>query len=143
MPLLACYSTLAGNSKDPELHLLFPWADTDMFKWMTQKEVPQTRGQDLNDAKSRKDYLYGTIISRLSALAFIHRPFYGKITCHHDIKPDNILLFGNVWKISDFGSSRLKSLTDGSQTERSHLGSAPCQPPEYGKVKTNGRAFDI
>lgn len=30
-----------------------------------------------------------------------------------------------------------------SHTERSHLGSAPYQPPEYGKVKTHGRAFDI
>lgn len=116
-----------------------------MDKWMNQEGGPNFLGvsHDLRDEKCRKTYLYSTMISLVSALAYIHRQIDGAITCHHDLKPENVLLFGDVWKISDFGSSRLKPFTEGSQTERNHLGTAEYQPPEYGRVSKHGRAFDI
>lgn len=145
VPLVACFLTRADCSLDRSLHLVFPWADMDMFKWMYLKDTSHCPrfSLDLKDEKRRKAYLYSTIISLVSALAYIHRPIDGDITCHHDLKPHNILLFGDVWKISDFGSSRLKSLKEGSQTEREYLGTAAYQPPEYGNVDKHGRAFDV
>ncbi len=147
MPLVACYLTPAGQSYqslDPALHLVFPWAETNMFDWMRSRSTPTEHHRGLEDPRRRKKYLYDTIMSLVSAVSYLHREINGTFTSHHDLKPENILLLGERWTISDFGMTRLRSLDKGSQTER-NLGTYPYQPPEYGErdVRKHGRSFDI
>ena len=150
MPLIACYLTPAGQSfqsLDAALHLVFPWAVTNMFDWMRSRNTPTEpteHRQELEDPRRRKEYLYDAIMSLVSALSYLHREIDGTFTSHHDLKPQNILLLDKRWTISDFGMTRLRSLDKGSQTER-NLGSYPYQPPEYfeKEVKKHGRSFDI
>jgi serine/threonine protein kinase len=91
--------------------------------------------------------LYDTVLSLLSALSYIHSDIGGFVASHHDIKPANIILFGDqAWKICDFGKSGLKDLEGGSETEaRYGLGTRNYQPPEYedGISKRFGRALDV
>ena len=45
-------------------------------------------------------------------LAFLHRQMrdYSSLTCRHgDLKPNNILVFSDAWKISDMGLARVKN----------------------------------
>ena len=147
MPLVACYLTPAGQSfqsLDSALHLVFPWAVTNMFDWMRSRSTPTEHRQELEDPRRRKEYLYDTIMSLVSAVSYLHREIDGTFTSHHDLKPQNILLLDKRWTISDFGMTRLRSLDKGSQTER-NLGTYPYQPPEYGEkdVRKHGRSFDI
>ena len=87
----------------------------------------------------------------MSGLAFLHREKDGTITAHHDLKPQNILLFGQELKIADFGRSHLRPLAKGSETEgASGLGTYNYHPPEYWKENgyravevKHGRAFDV
>lgn len=146
--LVACYSTPAGlsyQSQDPALHLIFPWADMDMSDWMRPHDArPPEHLRGPEEPQRRKEYLYETIMSLISAVTYLHGEINGTFTSHHDLKPQNILLFGKQWRICDFGMTRLRSLDEGSQTERI-LGSYAYHPPEYEdkSVKRHGRSFDI
>ena len=146
--LVACYSTPAGQSfqsQDPALHLFFPWADMDMSDWMRPHDArPPDHLRGPEEPQRRKEYLYEVIMSLISAVTYLHSEINGTFTSHHDLKPQNILLFGKQWRICDFGMTRLRSLDEGSQTERI-LGSYVYHPPEYEdkSVKTHGRSFDI
>ena len=145
MPLVACYLTPAGQlfkSLDPALHLVFPWAKMNMFEWMRSSTLTESH-QGLEDPRRRKEYLYDTIMSLVSAVSYLHREINGTFTSHHDLKPENILLLGERWTIGDFGMTQLRSLDKGSQTER-NLGTPEYQPPEYFEdVRKHGRSFDI
>ena len=146
--LVACYSTPAGQSfqsQDPALHLIFPWADMDMSDWMRPHNAqPPHHLRGPEEPQRRKEYLYETIMSLISAVTYLHCEINGTFTSHHDLKPQNILLFGEQWRICDFGMTRLRSLDEGSQTERK-LGTYAYHPPEYAdnSVKKHGRSFDI
>ena len=146
--LVACYSTPAGQpslSQDPALHLIFPWADMDMSDWMRPHDAqPPDHLRGPQEPQRRKEYLYETITSLISAVAYLHSEIDGTFTSHHDLKPQNILLFGKQWKICGFGMTRLRSVDEGSQTER-RLGSYAYHPPEYEdeSVQKHGRSFDI
>lgn len=145
--LLLCYWTdLARESLDNCLNLVFPWAETDMKVWMNSLSAPAPLS-DHDSLGHRKEFLYNTAQSLLSALSYIHREIDGSTASHHDLKPSNILLFDNqIWKICDFGKSGLKTLQDGSETDgQDGLGTRRYQPPEYGTsdVQKYGRAFDV
>lgn len=148
IPLVACYETPAGQSyqsQDPALHLIFPWAAMDMSNWMRPNDArPPEHLRGPEEPRRRKEYLYETILSLISALSYLHREIDGTFTSHHDLKPQNIVLFGEQWKICDFGMTHLRSLEEGSQTERK-LGSYAYHPPEYEdkNVRKHGRSFDI
>lgn len=141
VPLVACYETLAGDTRSHTLHILFPWADQDMAGWISRRQI----NLELPDEPlHRKEYLYDSILSILSALAYLHRVIDHTFASHHDLKPKNILLFGKVWKICDFGKSHIRTLEEGSQTSTKHLGTLRYQPPEYDNPNIkHGRAFDI
>ena len=66
--------------------------------------------------------------------------------CHHDLKPNNILIFGRRWTLADFGLSRLAPTSQGSKTQfKDCLGDyfAPeCLDGEWSQQKI-GRASDI
>lgn len=66
--------------------------------------------------------------------------------CHHDLKPNNILIFGQTWKLADFGLSRLAPTSQGSKTQfKDCIGDyfAPeCLDGEWSQQRI-GRASDI
>lgn len=97
----------------------------------------------------RRGCLYRFIYALVSGLSFLHREKDGLITAHHDLKPKNILVFGQNLMIADFGKSHLRHLDQGSETQNTTLGTYEYQPPEYlqdgisqTKLK-HGRAFDV
>ena len=140
VPLVACYETLARDTRSQTLHILFPWADQNMAEWIRR---PINLGLP-DEPLHRKEYLYDSILSILSALAYLHSVIDHTFASHHDLKPENILLFGKVWKICDFGKSHIRTLEEGSETSTKHLGTLRYQPPEYDNPNIkHGRAFDI
>lgn len=140
VPLVACYETLARDTRSQTLHILFPWADQNMAEWI---RLPIDLGLP-DEPLHRKEYLYDSILSILSALAYLHSVIDHTFASHHDLKPENILLFGKVWKICDFGKSHIRTLEEGSETSTKHLGTLRYQPPEYDNPNIkHGRAFDI
>lgn len=151
VPLLASYTehSIESGYGVRSLNLFFPYAEMDMYQWLylskTPANLPKTWAQP-----QLKDYIYGIILSLCSALAYLHREVDGLISSHHDLKPKNIILFGQSWKIADFGRTHLIDLKTGSDTEgQCGLGTFTYNPPEYwddlgrrANVR-HGRAFDI
>ena len=129
------------------LHFITPLAQMDLAEWMVHPEPPLWL-QGLGRSETR-GFLYRSIYALVSALSFLHREKEGKIAAHHDLKPKNILVFGQDLMIADFGSSHLRPLAEGSETQRIPLGTYEYHPPEYWKDDgsqarlKHGRAFDI
>ena len=151
IPLLASYYLDTTDSSDRPLrtlYLLFPWADMDLETWMNSPQVPipvQTLSR-----RERRAFIFSSTTALVSGLSYLHREVGGLITSHHDLKPSNILVIGQEFKIADLGRSHLRPIDGGSETEGANgLGTYEYQPPEYwrsngsrAKVK-HGRAFDI
>ncbi|KAL8735152.1 MAG: hypothetical protein Q9166_001028 [cf. Caloplaca sp. 2 TL-2023] len=145
IPLLASYFLEAEESETDlkTLHLIFPWADMDLEKWMA---CAPTQNHS-EDEQIRKD-LSHQIYALVSGLSYLHREIEGEFTSHHDIKPSNILVFGREFKLADFGNSHLRPSYLGSETEKDPLGTYDYHPPEYwddSGLKADsghGRAFD-
>ncbi|KAL8750149.1 MAG: hypothetical protein Q9184_006528 [Pyrenodesmia sp. 2 TL-2023] len=151
VPLLASYTLVTTESEHDvtSLHLIVTYAaEGDLADWMNQSEPPGWV-QKLSQPE-RRAHLYRFIYALVSGLSFLHNEKDGLITAHHDLKPQNILVFGTELKIADFGRSHLRPLAQGSQTEgKFGLGTYEYHPPEYWKddgfraeIK-HGRSFDM
>lgn len=110
------------------LHLMFPWAEINMDEWMKVKHAPdwlltQTRNE-------QRKYLYTVLHDLISALAYLHKEIEGKLTSHHDLKPNNVLVYREKLVIADLGCSHLRSAEMGSETEVFGLGTYAYLPPE-------------
>lgn len=118
----------------------------NLNQWLYAREDPE----EWKDRPQwqRKEYIYHSILSISSAVVFVHKEIEGFISSHHDIKPANIFLFGQTWKLADFGRSHLLRSTAASDTE-GILGTYTYQPPEYRNSsgrkaeKRHDRAFDV
>lgn len=150
VPLLASYTLKSTESEAAvtTLHFIFPLAEKDLEEWMNCAQPPAWL-QGLPKPE-RQAYLHRFIYALVSGLSFLHRVKDGTITAHHDLKPQNILVFGQELKIADFGRSHLRPLAKGSETEGSlGLGTYNYHPPEYWKEngdraeEKHGRAFDV
>lgn len=133
VPLLASFIATDGPEKF-SLRLLMPFATGgDLQTWMTSKSVP-LYPPFLREHTSLTDFIYNSVLTLISAIAFVHSDINGKWTGHYDIKPGNVLLFCEdgkwVWKLSDFGHSYLKSVGSEPGTDR-HIGTLDYLPPEY------------
>lgn len=64
------------------------------------------------------------------AVKYLHDLGYS----HHDIKPENIVGCGDVWKLADFGFT-----TDGKTIFRGKIGTYPYMPPEV--IRTYQKSF--
>ncbi|KAL8751038.1 MAG: hypothetical protein Q9184_006202 [Pyrenodesmia sp. 2 TL-2023] len=135
VPLLASY-TLDITESDchvRSLHLIFPYAaEGDLAEWMTRPQPPVWL-QRLSKPE-RGAHLYRFIYALVSGVSFLHRENNGEITAHHNLKPKNILVFGQELKIAGFGRSHLRPVVQGSETQgRFGLGTYDYNPPEYWK----------
>lgn len=127
---------------------MFPWAEKDMDEWMKMKYAPDWLLRQTRD--EQRKYLYTVLYDLISALAYLHKEIEGKLTSHHDLKPNNILVYREKLVIADLGCSHLRSIEMGSETEGKYgLGTYEYQPPECWK-KTgifaggyHGRSFDV
>ena len=99
--------------------LFFDLATKDLWRYFTDTSITI-------DGIDQKAKIFGRTIGLAGALAFLHEELYvssrnEQLQCYHlDLKPQNILVFeagGNdgddIWKISDFGMSRIKTVRDG------------------------------
>ena len=82
--------------------------------------------------------VYFQIIGVVDALAELHRDSAGKFMIHCDIKPANILIQKGVFKLADFGLSRLRNSDETSKTLW-YCGTPLYSPPEREKVMGRGR----
>ncbi|KAL8779153.1 MAG: hypothetical protein Q9213_007079 [Squamulea squamosa] len=120
----------------------------DLEMWMTRSETPTLL--QLFPRSERRSYIYHSMYGLVSGLSYLHREHDGLITSHHDLKPSNILVIGQDFKIADLGRSRLRPADGGSETEGANgLGTYEYQLPEYwsengsrAKIR-HGRAFDM
>ncbi|USP79461.1 hypothetical protein yc1106_06735 [Curvularia clavata] len=96
--------------------------------------------------------LYEFVYQVLQGLAHLHKPHEDEMwTCHHDLKPANILMDENKAILADFGMAHLRLVKDGSgATSTKALGTREYCPPEtfdekgYRVLpKNHGRAFDM
>jgi len=100
-------------------------------------------GGDLRDAVLSGKLDYGQILPLIlkvgEALAFAHE----KGIIHRDVKPANVLLDGDLPKLTDFDLVRAFDSTGGTQTQ-GHLGSFLYTAPEvFANAKDAGPAADI
>ncbi len=70
-----------------------------------------------------------------------------RMACHHDLKPDNILIFPDgTWKISDFGTAAITQAVSGrSVVEMADLqsGDPIYSPPDHAMDERTARAYDL
>ncbi|GIC92811.1 uncharacterized protein Aud_009284 [Aspergillus udagawae] len=100
---------LAILQHDTTYSLFFPLAACDLTTYFDRQHDPPGPG-----ALDEKKALYHRGVALAGALAFLHRGF-SDMSCYHlDLKPRNILVYNNahmadeVWKITDFGLSRVR-----------------------------------
>lgn len=133
--LLATYKILDRHS------MFFPLAQMDLKTFLRTKPAAP-----FDDDK----YLFQSMHNLASALETIHNPFICQLGYHRDIKPGNILLIDNVFKISDFGLARFKPHTEGDSTKSQYRGGdniygAPDRvPPDVDEDDPKiGRKYDV
>ena len=123
-------------------NIFFPHADMDLEDFLGGKQK-----KSFNHQSEIFEQLYGLA----SALNDIHsyrllEHELELLGCHHDLKPNSILIFGRTWTLADFGLSRLTPISQGSKTYfKDCLGDyfAPeCLDHEWSQQRI-GRASDI
>ena len=86
-----------------------------MEEWLLSDMMP-CYPPSLTQPSSRVDFIYKSILSLISALAYVHSETDGHWIGQFDIKPATVLLFeenGNwIWKLADFEHSRFQSKND-------------------------------
>ncbi|KAI2601967.1 kinase-like protein [Hypoxylon sp. NC1633] len=102
--------------------LFMPYAKCDLGVWMRENPAPSS-----NLAKSD---IFKCASGLADGLVFLHSEIkdhnHNRMVCYHmDLKPANILVFPDdrehgrlIWKISDFGMSRVKVVHDSSDTDK-------------------------
>ncbi|KAF4948196.1 hypothetical protein FGADI_9824 [Fusarium gaditjirri] len=124
--ILESFGTLVIKGPEPKFSLLMPLADMDLQKYMEANPEPSS-----DDTWARERIISGAI-GLADGLEFLHSGMTtaggDRLVCYHmDLKPSNILVFlheprkqgtgtekrdyGMVWKLSDFGLSRVKTKT--------------------------------
>lgn len=116
-------TTKASLERGGTYSLFFDLAEKgDLWQYFINKEI-------IIDGVGQKATIFGRTIGLAGALVFLHeelhlnptneQPKSEQLQCYHlDLKPQNILVFegtgGNdIWKISDFGISKIKILPHG------------------------------
>lgn len=147
--ILASYTETRKESEDEEtfVNILFPWAEKNMDEWMKMKNAPDWLPK--HDRDEQQKHLYTVLYELISALAYLHREIEGELTSHHDLKPNNILVYREKLVLADLGCCHLRSVDDTGTEGVYGLGTYPYHPPEYwtdnGTPRRGvyGRSFDV
>jgi serine/threonine protein kinase len=100
-------------------NFIFPLADMDLAKFIETSPRPALFESDAAIMRA----LHGLA----SAISDVHEFNSKKLGvevkgCHHDLKPQNILVNGSVFLLADFGLSRFKGLTEDSTSISKGIG---------------------
>ena len=123
-------------------NIFFPLADMDLEDFLQGKQ-----GIVFDHGEEVFEQLYGlaTALNEMHSYRLLEQDLE-LLGCHHDLKPNNILIFGRTWTLADFGLSRLVPINEGSKTRfKDCIGDyfAPeCLDGEWSQQKI-GRASDI
>ncbi|KAI0514630.1 hypothetical protein F5B22DRAFT_656618 [Xylaria bambusicola] len=133
--VLSSYGTIEYVSSSA-FSLFMPKADMDLEHYMREHESDNARPI----ASIAQHLQYAAGLAR--GIAYLHHgiesPDGRKVICRHlDLRPANVLIFHNddgnmIWKISDFGLSRIKELPDGSISTGGLTVSPTSSPPGRG-----------
>ncbi|KAJ8131445.1 hypothetical protein O1611_g2184 [Lasiodiplodia mahajangana] len=153
--VLLSYGTIEYSSGSA-FSLFMPKAEFDLHKYMKHHESDDAHSME----NMAKHMLCAAGLAR--GVAHLHNgiesPGGGTLVCYHmDVKPDNVLIFHKdgemIWKISDFGLSRIKTLPDGSiRSTGHHLAVSPTRnlagqgiylAPESGSPRQMTRKSDV
>ena len=104
--------------------LFFDLAKCNLYQYFTN-------GADTISNLEDKQRVFSQTIGLTGALACLHDELYldstnERLQCYHlDLKPQNILVFETsgkqIWKISDFGISKIKRIPSGQPESEHHL----------------------
>ena len=130
--LLGSYylETFKSDNYFQTLHLLFPWAELDLASWIIRRRIPDK----LKDVSGHKCLLciYCCMYGLVLGVLYLHREFEGIATTHYNLKPKNILVLDNQFKITNFSRLYLRLNTDRLATgDATEVNTFKYQPPEY------------
>ncbi|UCJ13810.1 MAG: GUN4 domain-containing protein [Phormidium sp. PBR-2020] len=116
--LLDCYSSEVGFEDEED--------EEEKYLGLAMEPATESLSQYLAKRETLPPQEVRNIIGQIaSALVFLH----SQNIVHRDLKPGNILRVGEVWKVADFGISRV--LTQGTSTKTTQqIGTPVYQPPE-------------
>ena len=122
-------------------NMIFPLAETTLFAYLREADMPRSQAE--------RRWLFHGMYEIASALEAIHHfhlqtrelELY-QIGCHHDLKPQNILVQGKKLLIADFGLARFKDIDQSSRTDWKK-GTSTYGSPESGEGSTVGRSHDM
>ncbi|KAF5576377.1 serine threonine kinase [Fusarium pseudocircinatum] len=124
--ILESFGTIIIRGPEQKFSLLMPLAEMDLQKYM--EKYPDISA----DSRWDRERIISAAIGLADGLDFLHSkmttPGGDRLVCYHmDLKPSNILVFlhdprtegtdtedrdyGMIWKLSDFGLSRVKTKT--------------------------------
>ncbi|KAL4975300.1 hypothetical protein BDW66DRAFT_167321 [Aspergillus desertorum] len=92
--------------------LFFPLATCDLQQYLSGKHGGDRPGPTTCEEKA---FVFRRGVALAGALAFLHGGSGGKVCLHLDLKPSNVLVFDafhpakEIWKITDFGLTRVKN----------------------------------
>lgn len=138
-------------------YILFPLARCDLHKFLTTPSPESKTG--------KIDWLLRQMLGLARALGHIHNlapqrekrnqsnvnEFRKRICCHYDLKPGNVLVFGeeDILKISDFGQAVIKEKKsrdiNGPRSPKTNaqLGDEEYSAPEIDRSRSTSRSCDI
>ncbi|KAI9762717.1 MAG: hypothetical protein M1840_001184 [Geoglossum simile] len=124
--------------------LIFPYAEGgDLHSFLRLEQEPHW----LIDYRARGNCTLTQAICKeitglSEAVKFIHSKGNPKYAVHRDIKPSNIFIHENMFKLGDFGLSRIKDREESSKSEWL-AGTRMYNPPERDYEEKHGRARDV
>lgn len=141
---------LAAYSHNGFTNLLLEKADFDLSKFMTMVPRPSSFRENWRIFKAFQGLSSGLSHLhefRLSSMGPQEPQRTSMKGYHHDLKPQNVLVRGTDFVLTDFGLSRLKELDQDSNTPWKHgtfaYGAPECRDPKTLESGELGRAADI
>ncbi|KAL3469717.1 kinase-like domain-containing protein [Aspergillus californicus] len=121
--------------------LFFPLAKCDLYQYLNGELRPDLPAPATVEQKSA---IFNRGVALAGALAFLHGGFSGTVCLHLDLKPGNVLVYDaydperEIWKITDFGLTRVRNQEHSSAAPRFE---GTYLPPEFSTP--NGRVTTL